>query len=250
MTPIKDRRGRQDKTQERPQEKKRFHKVKEWETDERSVCICGSALTKASTYDLQMRVTSRALQQNNRGRQRRKKKTKNTSSPFSHTRPFCLCWEGTAAMSQPRRHVRERRMEWRAHEHERGEGGDWERIRTWSTQMAGENQQDQDSQGSKRCRVRMEGNVTEGEKWQQWSQLHHWSDSCTHPGLRGQLVIFSQSSRRWQQQLHQCLPARCLFCGLHIRRSLHPSLHESSLSSVLSVLRPVLMLWSHQNHVF
>lgn len=94
-------------------------------------------------------------------------------------------------MSQQRRHVRERRMERRAHEHERGTGGD--RV-------------DRNMKQNK-CWVRMERDVTEGEKWQQWSQLHHWSDSCTHPDSSASLSSSASPAEDGSSSTYGCLHA-------------------------------------------
>lgn len=138
---------------------------------------------------------------------------KKASSPFSHTRPFCLCRESTAAMSH--RHVRERRMGWRAHERER-EAGEREWVKTC-------NGGHRDSCGNIRCWVRMERGVTEVAVVESVTSLI-WLLHTSR--LLNKLATVSQSAA----DDGSSLPARCLFCLLQIQRSLrHSSL---SLSSV------------------
>lgn len=142
-------------------------------------------------------------------------KKQNASSPFSHIRPFCLCRESTAAMSH--RHVRERRMGWRAHERER-EAGEREWVKTWN----GENKGHRDSCGNIRCWVRMERGVTGVAAVESVTSLI-WLLHTSR--LLNNLVTISQSAA----DDGSSSPARCLFCLLQIQRSLH---HRSlSLSS-------------------
>lgn len=182
--------------------------MKEWETNKRSVCVCSSALTRASTYDLQMRVTSRAPQQNNRGRQRRKKKQKKTLPLPSATHDPSVCVESAQqrwasnADTWGRGGWNRERMSMKEGQQETESGSEHE-----TEQMAGENKRHQDSQGSIWCWVRMERDVTEGEKWQQWSQLHHWCDGRTHPDSSASLSSSASPAEDGSSSTYGCLHA-------------------------------------------
>lgn len=203
--------------------------MKEWETEERSVCVCGSALPKASTYDLQMRGTSRAPEQNNRRRQRKKT---NTKIRFISLQPHMTLLSLSRAHSsdeQQHRHVRERRMEWRVHEHERGAGRDWEWTRTW-TRTNGRDA----GWGGKGMLERETGGSGGVSSITDLTAAHIQS---AQPACHHQPV---QQKTAAAPPMPAC--TRPLLC------TTAPEEFVSSFTSQLSVLRPLLSLWSHQNH--
>lgn len=140
-------------------------------------------------------------------------------------------------MSQQRKHVRERRMEWREcvsvkEGQEETESG----LEHETERMAGGNQRQQDSQGCIRCCVSMEkGCYRRGESGSSGAgyitdpmaaHIHTPQPACHHQPAQ---------TTQPQQQLHQRLPA-CLHAASSVVLHIH-SMFASFLTSQLSVLR-------------